>query len=179
MTNAELTILTLLAERPRHGYEIEQVIEERGMREWTEVGFSSIYYVLKKLERRGLVEGRVEPATRGPARHAYALTPAGEEAVRASALDALSRPRPFRSPLLLGLANLPGLPPDEAVAALAQYHAARAAHLQQVRARRGERPLPPLVDALFDYSTALIEAELAWAERTLARLGGSEGGDHA
>jgi DNA-binding PadR family transcriptional regulator len=43
MTNAELAILSLVAEQPRHGYEIEQVIEEREMREWTEIGFSSIY----------------------------------------------------------------------------------------------------------------------------------------
>ena len=32
MTNAELVILSLIAERPRHGYEIEVVIEDRG--EW-------------------------------------------------------------------------------------------------------------------------------------------------
>ena len=28
MTKAELAILSLVAERPRHGYEIEQVIED-------------------------------------------------------------------------------------------------------------------------------------------------------
>ena len=46
MTSAEFAILTLIVEQPRHGYEIEQVIEQRGMRQWTEVGFSSIYYLL-------------------------------------------------------------------------------------------------------------------------------------
>ena len=46
LTNAELAILSLIVEQPRHGYEIEQVIEQRGMREWTDVGFSSIYYLL-------------------------------------------------------------------------------------------------------------------------------------
>ena len=51
MTNAELAILSLVAEQPRHGYEIENVIEQRGMRAWTEIGFSSIYYILKKLEK--------------------------------------------------------------------------------------------------------------------------------
>ena len=50
MTNPELAILSLIAEKPRHGYDIEQVIEARGMREWTEIGFSSIYYLLNKLE---------------------------------------------------------------------------------------------------------------------------------
>ena len=54
MTNAELAILSLVAEEPRHGYDIEQVIEARGMRDWTEIGFSSIYYLLKKLEKSGL-----------------------------------------------------------------------------------------------------------------------------
>ncbi len=51
MTPAELAILSLLAEQPRHGYGIEQVIDERGMREWTAIGFSSIYYLLNKLEQ--------------------------------------------------------------------------------------------------------------------------------
>ena len=42
LTPAELTILGLLEEQPRHGYELEQVIEERGIRQWTALGFSSI-----------------------------------------------------------------------------------------------------------------------------------------
>jgi len=62
MTNAELAILGLVAEAPRHGYEIEQLIENRGMRNWTEVGFSSIYYILNKLEQRSLIRSHREPA---------------------------------------------------------------------------------------------------------------------
>ena len=116
MTNAELSILSLVAERPRHGYEIENIIEERGMRDWTEIGFSSIYYLLKKLEKEGLLAGRLEEAARGPARKVYSATQAGYEALRAGLLDALSVPRPRLSPLQLGLANLPGIPPAEASA---------------------------------------------------------------
>ena len=59
MTNAELAILSLVAEQPRHGYEIESVIEQRGMRAWTEIGFSSIYYILKKLEKAGLIAAEI------------------------------------------------------------------------------------------------------------------------
>jgi DNA-binding PadR family transcriptional regulator len=92
MTNAELAVLSLVAEQPRHGYEIERVIEERGMREWTEIGFSSIYYLLKKLEREGLIEGQLAETGRGPARKVYRLTPAGHEAARAGVLEALSVP---------------------------------------------------------------------------------------
>ena len=60
MTNAELAILSLIAEQPRHGYDIEQIIEARGMRDWTEIGFSSIYYLLNKLEKAGLIESQLQ-----------------------------------------------------------------------------------------------------------------------
>ena len=62
MTNAELAILSLVVEQPRHGYDIEQTLVERNMRDWTDVGFSSIYYILGKLETAGLVTSRSEPA---------------------------------------------------------------------------------------------------------------------
>ena len=54
LTDAELLLLGLVAEMPRHGYELDQVIQQRGMREWTQIGFSSIYFVLGKLEKLGL-----------------------------------------------------------------------------------------------------------------------------
>ena len=163
MTNAELSILSLVVERPRHGYEIEQVIEERGMRDWTEIGFSSIYYLLKKLEKEGLVTGHLEEAARGPARKVYSATEAGREALVDGLLDVLSVPRPTRSPLQLGLANLPAIPPAEAMDALGQYHSALAERNDYLRARReNQQPLPYFVDAMFDLSLTLIEAEKAW-----------------
>jgi DNA-binding PadR family transcriptional regulator len=42
LTDAELTVLGLVAEVPRHGYELEAIVAERGIREWTALGFSSI-----------------------------------------------------------------------------------------------------------------------------------------
>ena len=50
----EELILGILAEQPHHGYQIEKLIVDRGMRKWTDVGFSSIYYVLEKLEKNEL-----------------------------------------------------------------------------------------------------------------------------
>jgi DNA-binding PadR family transcriptional regulator len=173
MTNAELAILSLIHEQPRHGYEIEQVIEERGMRDWTEVGFSSIYYLLKKLEKNGWVESQLEPeGGQGPARKVYHITPAGRAAWREGTLELLSNPRPVYDPFQLGLSNLPGLAPDEALAALCQYRdrvAERRTYVEQ-RWHRENVPLPDHVDAMFDLSMTLIEAELAWIERFIQRL---------
>jgi len=171
MTNTELAVLTLIAEQPRHGYEIEQVIEARGMREWTEIGFSSIYYLLRKLDREGLIEGHLEEAERGPARKVYHLTPAGKEAVRAGVLDALSVPARCYPPLQLGLANLPGIPPAEATAALRQYRDALSERLAHVQSQwESQRPLPYFVEAMFDHSVTMIQAEKGWIEGFIAQL---------
>lgn len=171
MTNAELAVLSLVAEQPRHGYEIEQVIEQRGMREWTEVGFSSIYYLLKKLERGELIEGRLEETGRGPARKVYHTTAAGEEALRTGVLQALSVPQHGYPPLQLGLACWPALPPAQGVAALRQYRATLCEHLSLLQSKRHDQsPLPDFVDAMFEHSIALLQAELAWADQFIARM---------
>jgi DNA-binding PadR family transcriptional regulator len=171
MTNAELAILTLVAERPRHGYEIEQVIEERGMREWTEVGFSSIYYLLKKLERDALIESRLEEAQRGPARKVYHLTPAGGEALQSGILEALSVPQRSFPSLLLGLSSLPAVTTPQAVDALQKYRAALIERQAQLQAKRSsQQPLPYFVDALFAYSLVLLEAEIQWIDNFITRL---------
>jgi DNA-binding PadR family transcriptional regulator len=165
MTNAELAVLSLVAEQPRHGYQIEQVIEERGMRDWTEVGFSSIYYLLKKLEGKGLVQGRLVEAERGPARKVYQATQAGREAYRTAVLDALTVPRRWYSTLLLGLSSLPLIPRDEAAAALRQYRDAQIARRDYVQGNwERQRPLPTFIDAMFEYSLALLGAEIRWVE---------------
>jgi DNA-binding PadR family transcriptional regulator len=171
MTNAELAILGLVADEPRHGYEIERVIEERGMRDWTEVGFSSIYYLLKKLERAGYVESELEEAARGPARKVYRASPSGEEALRTGVLDALSVPKRCYLPLQLGLSHLPGIPTGEAIAALGQYHDALAERRAYVSERwQRQKPLPLFVEAMFEHSLTMIEAELSWVKDFIEKL---------
>lgn len=167
MTNAELAILGLVAEQPRHGYDIEQAIEARGMRDWTEIGFSSIYYLLGKLEKAGLVQGRLQKAKgKGPARKVYRATDSGRRALVDAALTALSAPRSGSSPFLLGLSNYPLLSSEQLVDALSTY-AARLDESAQYLARRAEdqRPLPSFVAAMFDYSQVMLAAERKWIQR--------------
>ncbi len=175
-TNAELSILSLLAEQPRHGYDIEQVIEMRGMREWTEVGFSSIYYVLKKLEQAGWIESRLEEVGRGPARKVYHITGTGEEQMRAAVLESLSAPQRCFPALLLGISNLPAIPPEAAVAALRQYSAALDERLSHVRERwEAQKPLPYFVEALFTYSITMVQSEREWIEALIKQVEANNG----
>lgn len=165
MTDAELAILHLLIEKPRHGYEIEEVIEQRGMREWTAIGFSSIYYLLNKLEKVGLVEKSLQEIGQGPARKVFRITPAGLQKLREGALASLASYRGNYQSLLLGLANLTILYRDEALEAIGRHRDGLAEHRSNV-ARRAEqqRPLPDVVEALFDYSLTMMDARLTWLD---------------
>ncbi|MCP4543781.1 MAG: PadR family transcriptional regulator [Chloroflexi bacterium] len=177
-TNTELVILSLVAEKPRHGYEIEQVIEERGMRDWTEIGFSSIYYLLKKLEQAELIKGQLKEAERGPARKVYQPTPVGYKVLCDGVLEALSTPHRCYSPLQLGLANLPIIAPAEVLTALSLYQDGLIARLEHVRVRwESQRPLPYFVDAMFEHTIAMGEAELGWLEKFIKQVEEQNGKD--
>jgi DNA-binding PadR family transcriptional regulator len=179
MTNAELVILSLIAEQPRHGYEIETVIEERGMRNWTEVGFSSIYYLLKKLEKTGLIEGHMEMSQgQGPARKVYRLTPIGHGAWRKATIEALSTPTPYYSSFRIGLSNLPGISTAEALSSIRKYREALSTRAEQVRDRwtAQQSRLPYHADALFDLSMTLLDAELSWVSSFIHQLEQRHGG---
>ena len=171
MTNAELAVLGLVAEAPRHGYEIEQLIESRGMRNWTEVGFSSIYYILSKLEARGWIGSQRQPAAgRGPARKVYSIQPKGQAAWRQATLGAMSTPEP-RSSFLLGLAGVPGIPPEEAAKALRLYRRAVIQRREQVeQAWQQDQQLPLFLEGMFEYSYNLLQAEIEWLDRYIPRL---------
>jgi transcriptional regulator len=72
----ELLILALLEERPRHGYEVARLIDERSEGEIT-FHVASLYPTLYRLEEKGLIKGRwVERAGQRRRRY-YRITPAG------------------------------------------------------------------------------------------------------
>jgi DNA-binding PadR family transcriptional regulator len=60
LNHAEFIVLGLIAEFPSHAYNINKRIEERGMRNWTSIGRSSIYRVIKSLEKKGLANKWLE-----------------------------------------------------------------------------------------------------------------------
>jgi len=76
--STEVLILSLLEERPRHGYEIGRLIDERS---GGEINFhiASLYPMLYRLEENGFIEGRwVERAGQRRKRY-YRLTAAGKK----------------------------------------------------------------------------------------------------
>ncbi len=79
---AELLILALVEEQPRHGYEIAKAIEERsgGM---VRFRVASLYPVLARLEERALLQGRWVEKAGERRRRFYRLTAAGRKTLAA------------------------------------------------------------------------------------------------
>ncbi|MCU1236016.1 MAG: transcriptional regulator, PadR family [Candidatus Solibacter sp.] len=79
--SAELLVLSLLEDQPRHGYDISKLIQ---LRSGGALSFhvTSLYPLLHRLEKEGWVAGRwVEKAEQRRRRY-YSLTPAGRKALR-------------------------------------------------------------------------------------------------
>jgi DNA-binding PadR family transcriptional regulator len=168
-SDSELLILGLIAEMPRHGYELEQVIEKRGMREWTQIGFSSIYYVLGKLEKRGLVLAEMPEATK--ARKRYEITEKGTEALVDQTLAALKTVQPTYPTLLLGMIHLSTLTQDQAVSALKIRKEALTVELERINNIHFEQqPLPDYINAIFEFSIGQLQAEMDWIDKTLSYM---------
>jgi transcriptional regulator len=80
--SAELLILSLIEDRPRHGYEISKLIEARsdGLLKFN---VASLYPLLYRLEKRGWIQGRwVEKAGQRRRRY-YKLTTEGKKVLAA------------------------------------------------------------------------------------------------
>lgn len=174
MTDAELTILCLVAERPQFGYEIQQTIDDRGLREWLTIGFASIYYILNKLERQTLISSEIRSDGKSPSHKMYRLTDAGRGVLQTAISDLLRQPRAFGTGFELGLANLRVLNPRQVFKVLSDHRGdlkrrleavttSWARHQQEDSAEATEH-----IQALYTHSMALMQAELEWLIAFLA-----------
>jgi PadR family transcriptional regulator PadR len=76
--SADLLILALVEDRPRHGYEIGRLIEQRS-RGALSYHVASLYPTLYRLEDKNLIEGRWVEKAGHRRRRCYRLTPAGRK----------------------------------------------------------------------------------------------------
>ena len=90
--------LALVAQRPWYGLEISKHID-RSTQGKLRLGVSTIYPLLRRLERRGLVTRRWERTPDGPPRAYYAATAAGRKVLARYLRDVLSPESPINRAL--------------------------------------------------------------------------------
>ncbi|MEJ5912843.1 PadR family transcriptional regulator [Pseudokineococcus sp. 1T1Z-3] len=70
----DMCLLAALARRPTHAYDLVQQLERLGL---TGVGYGTVYPLVGRLRRLGLVSERAEPSPSGPPRKVFEVTPEG------------------------------------------------------------------------------------------------------
>lgn len=89
--------------------------------------------------------------------------------------EALTALTPIRSRVLIAMANSPGLADEDVAAGLAERLAALRNQLTHVQdARRGQEPLSAAATAIFDYSEAMLRADIGWTESLVGKAGGMD-----
>lgn len=114
LTTPDLILLSLLAEKPMHGYQANAELERRQIRDWAAISRPQVYYSMEKLARTGLIR-HCESAgpAEGPERQVFRTTNRGNE-VLADALErgdwvtARERP-PFLTWMALSWKSRPGV----------------------------------------------------------------------
>ena len=169
-----LAVLSCLAERPMHPYEISSTLRERGKEQSIKLNYGSLYSVVEALQRHGLIEAQ-ETARTGnrPERTVYAITQTGLDEFEDWLAELLSTPVKEYLSLEAGLALMPGLPPD-VVARLLGIRAERLndelSALDRMHEQAREHGLADLFLIESMYRRHMLAAELAFVETLVADL---------
>ena len=164
-SDADIVLLSLLAEQPRHGYDLDRVIEQRGYRQWTSLAFSSVYYLLKRLSERGLLEP--DEGSQGR-RTVFRVTEAGRRELRQAAGERVLAPAPPSAGVLPALNAYSRLDDPELVTLLVRRAEALLGRLDELRALRAQVDEEHAL-AIFDYEILRQEADLAWTRSLLKK----------
>jgi DNA-binding PadR family transcriptional regulator len=166
----ELHILGLLLNGPKTGYQLHRIVVAHGEL-FTDLKKGNLYYLLERLAQDGALTVTAEGGARGPRRErlVYTLTDAGRERFHTLLRDVIRTYEPPHTGVEVGMMFLPRLDPHEVIHLLEERREA-------VLARRTVvEPDATSADQLHerlaqDHLLSLMDAELAWIDRTLYRL---------
>lgn len=168
LTTPDLVVLSLFAEKEQHGYELNAELERREVKDWAGVSRPQVYYSLKKLAERHLIELAADvSAASGPDRQVYQITTAGRKELK----DALGQQhwatQRVPPPFLTWLALSPHSSHEtmdritaRRAASLREKIATEQQHLPVVRVEPG--PMGRIAELMVLYALSECENELAW-----------------
>lgn len=166
----ELHILGLLRSGPRTGYDLHRIVVAHGEL-FADLKRGNVYYLLERLAQLGDLEVTAEAGARGPRRErlVYSLTDQGRAHFQQLLRDVVRTFEPAHTGVEVGMIFLSSLDDAEALALLEERRQAVQERREVIGREAGQHaPLPQQL--AFDHLTSLIDAELAWIDRSLQRL---------
>jgi DNA-binding PadR family transcriptional regulator len=164
-----LAVLSCLAERPMHPYEISTTLRTRGKEQSIKLNYGSLYSVVESLQKHGLIAARETTREgRRPERTVYEITAAGEVEFEDWLAELLSTPQRDYTSLEAGLSLMAGMPPDEVARLLAERADKLQMELGALDATFGfaaERKMPDIFMVESQFRRAMLSAELDFVRR--------------
>ena len=162
-----------------HPYDINKRIEERGMRDWTNIGvdfsLSTIYRKLELLEKKELVEN-FEEEIDGRVRKNYRITPYGYEILRAKVYEVLynyigKKDEDF----YVAFSMFPILIPEEQIEVFTHSLEAIINHKKELEKMLNDMQMnfPKMtinVTGLFSHPIKILEADMEFFQRVLENI---------
>ena len=170
-----MAVLGLLAERPRHPYDIAFTMHQRHMDRHIKLSLGSLYHLVEQLQRVGWVRPTdVSREGRRPERTVYSVTEVGRERFLLRLRELLAEPVDEYSSFEAGLSFLHQLAPQEAASLLRERAAALERQMEEwegvasfLHQERGLMRLA-LIEAELVQGTRGFQAE--WSRRIAAEI---------
>ncbi len=196
-----LTVLAILGQGAQYGYEVNNVIEKFGYREWVDLRFSSVYKALSELEKKGLIEGKKKDESVQTSKKTYRLTKSGKRVLNKQIKMCLSKPPRSNTLFDLGVSAMSLLPKEDVLEALYSYRSNlenglkfleyNVQNLDNLERLRNESPTSRVgritvgeyenienigaVRALFDRPASSVRCRIAWLDSFIKQVEASDG----
>jgi DNA-binding PadR family transcriptional regulator len=170
-----LLLLGLLREGPRHGYELNQIVRAHGTI-YADLGRANIYYLLDRMAGEGLVDMEEVAGSRGSrgARLVYRITTTGRKRFTDLLRSELTAYDPIHPGVDVAIVLAGSLPHPETIDLLRRRREVVAARQAEITAELGAVPADAVLPRIAsDHLRSLIDAELAWIDRSLTTLKGA------
>ena len=161
-------LLALLANEPKHGYELKSNFDAATGDSWP-LNIGQVYTTLQRLERDGLVATDGHPDDAG--RQRYCLTAGGREHLTSWVSNPVEQKLALRDEVSMKVLIAVATEVEDPATVIAQQRDAAMASLQSFMALKREAGDRPLAWRLhLDRLTYAIEAEIRWLETVESRL---------
>lgn len=169
MQSVKYALLGLLAEQPRHGYELRGAFEELMGGSWT-LNIGQVYSTLSRLERDGLITSEVVPQDLVPDRKVYAVTDVGRKELERWLSEPTDGPVRLKNEVFVKVAVGDLLDDGDPATLLARQRAQYLQRLSELSALADDEELDDRTKLLVEGARLHVEADLRWLDLCEDRL---------
>lgn len=159
MQHPKLIVLGLIAQGMNYGLAMEQFIQKTNMRDWAEIGGSTIYKVLRDLEKEGALTVEKREGARGPGKNVYKLTSSGRAELGRLVGQALASRESVYSDRIVGLFFALSLPRQKARKAVGEAAEGLAGAIAETRTQKEKQDHDPIAEIILDFYETVYAAE--------------------